>query len=117
VNNYSSSIIAVTLNRHEGSEPKGKEPSEKKMSNKECRAPVFTKKENVMLAQHIEILDQYHKKGKNQSKMVKHFDAIYPNLKMHQPLVVRGSPGTLIPDTLAVKPKASQSTDSMICGP
>jgi hypothetical protein len=30
---------------------------------------------------------------------------------------VRGSPGTLIPDILAVKPKASQSTDSMICGP
>jgi hypothetical protein len=31
--------------------------------------------------------------------------------------VVRGSPGTLIPDILAVRPKASQSTDSMICGP
>jgi hypothetical protein len=31
--------------------------------------------------------------------------------------LVRGSPGTLIPDTLAVNPKASQSTDSMICGP
>jgi hypothetical protein len=30
---------------------------------------------------------------------------------------VRGSPGTLIPDILAVKPKASQSTNSMICGP
>jgi phage host-nuclease inhibitor protein Gam len=30
---------------------------------------------------------------------------------------VRGSPGTLIPDILAVKPKASQSTDGMICGP
>jgi hypothetical protein len=33
------------------------------------------------------------------------------------PISVRGSPGTLIPDTLAVKPKVSQSTDSMICGP
>jgi hypothetical protein len=32
-------------------------------------------------------------------------------------VTVRGSPGTLIHDTLAVKPKVSQSTDSMICGP
>jgi hypothetical protein len=31
-------------------------------------------------------------------------------------MTVRGSPGTLIPDTSAVKPKASQSTDSIICG-
>jgi hypothetical protein len=30
---------------------------------------------------------------------------------------VRGSPGTLIPNISAVKPKASQSTDNMICGP
>jgi hypothetical protein len=57
------------------------------MSNKECSAPVFTKKENATLAQHIKILDWYHKNGKNQSKMAKHFDAIYPNLKMNQPLV------------------------------
>ncbi|KAF8219759.1 hypothetical protein L208DRAFT_1153510, partial [Tricholoma matsutake] len=64
-----------------------KEPSEKKMSNKECSAPVFTKKENVTLAQCIEILDWYHKNGKNQSKTAKHFDSIYPNLKMKQPLV------------------------------
>jgi hypothetical protein len=80
-------IIAVTLNRHKGSEPKPKEPSEKKMSNKEGSAPLFTKKENVTLAQRIEILDWYHKNGKNQSKTAKHFDAIYPNLKMNQPLV------------------------------
>ena len=57
------------------------------MTNKECSTPVFTKKENVMLAQHIENLDWYHKNGENQLKMVKHFDAIYPNLKMNQPLV------------------------------
>ncbi|KAF8229004.1 hypothetical protein L208DRAFT_1214064, partial [Tricholoma matsutake] len=69
------------------SEPKPKEPSEKKMSNKECSTPVFTKKENATLAQRIEILDWYHKNGKNQSKMAKHFDPIYPNLKMNQPLV------------------------------
>jgi hypothetical protein len=36
---------------------------------------------------------------------------------LHVRLCVRGSPGTLIPDILAVKPKVSQSTDSMICGP
>jgi hypothetical protein len=48
---------------------------------------VFTKKENATLAQHIEILDWYHDNGKNQSKTAKHFDSIYPNLKMKQPLV------------------------------
>jgi hypothetical protein len=79
-------IIAVTLNQHKA-EPKPKEPSEKKMSNKECSTPVFTKKENATLAQHIKNLDWYHKNGKNQSKTAKHFDAIYPNLKMNQPLV------------------------------
>jgi hypothetical protein len=56
------------------------------MSNKECSTPVFTKK-NATLAQHIEILDWYHKNGKNQSKTAKHFDAICSNLKMNQPLV------------------------------
>jgi hypothetical protein len=40
-----------------------------------------------MLAQHIEILDWYHDNGKNQLKTVKHFDSIYPNLKIKQPLV------------------------------
>jgi hypothetical protein len=74
-------LIAVTLNQHKGSEPKAKEPSEKKMSNKEWSAPVFTKKENVTLAQHIENLDWYHKNGKHQSKTAKHFDAIYLNLR------------------------------------
>jgi len=57
------------------------------MSNKEHSAPVFTRKENAMLAQCIEILDWYHKNGKNQLKTAKHFNSIYPNLKMKQPLV------------------------------
>lgn len=49
--------------------------------------PVFTKKENATLAQHIEILDWYHANGENQSKTAKHFDAIYPNLRIKQPLI------------------------------
>ncbi|KAF8221434.1 hypothetical protein L208DRAFT_1095729, partial [Tricholoma matsutake] len=60
-------------------------PSKKKQSS--STAPVFTKKENATLAQRIEILDWYHDNGKNQSKTAKHFDSIYPNLKMKQPLV------------------------------
>ena len=40
-----------------------------------------------MLAQRIEILDWYHANGKNQSKTAKHFNTIYPNLKIKQPLV------------------------------
>jgi hypothetical protein len=39
------------------------------------------------LAQRIEILDWHHKNGQNQSKMARHFDLIYPNLKIKQPLV------------------------------
>jgi hypothetical protein len=39
------------------------------------------------LAQRIEILDWHHKNGQNQSKTARHFDSIYPNLKIKQPLV------------------------------
>jgi hypothetical protein len=60
---------------------------EKVSSSKAHAAPVFTKKENAMLSQHIEILDWHHANGKNQSKTAKHFDPIYPNLKIKQPLV------------------------------
>lgn len=60
---------------------------EKVLSNKGHAAPVFTKKENATLDQRIEILDWYHANGKNQSKTAKHFDLIYPNLKIKQPLV------------------------------
>ncbi|KAF8236201.1 hypothetical protein L208DRAFT_1252755 [Tricholoma matsutake] len=50
-------------------------------------APVFTKKENATLAQHIEILDWQHKNSQNQSETACHFDSIYPNLKIKQLLV------------------------------
>lgn len=67
---------------------KGPENKPKKVSsNKEHAAPVFTKKENATLDQRIEILNWYHANGKNQSKTAKHFDPIYPNLKIKQPLV------------------------------
>jgi hypothetical protein len=49
--------------------------------------PVFTKKENATLAQRIKILDWHHANGKNQSRTANHFDPIYPNLKIKQPLV------------------------------
>jgi hypothetical protein len=49
--------------------------------------PVFTKKENATLEQRIQILDWYHANGQNQTKTAKHFDAIYPNLKIKQPLI------------------------------
>ncbi|KAF8229476.1 hypothetical protein L208DRAFT_1073450, partial [Tricholoma matsutake] len=48
---------------------------------------VFTKKENTTLAQRIEVLDWHHANSENQSKTTKHFDRIYPNLKIKQPLV------------------------------
>ena len=49
--------------------------------------PVFEKKENATLAQRIEILDWYHANGRNQSKTAKHFDLIYPNLRLKQPRI------------------------------
>ena len=60
---------------------------EKVPSNKECAAPVFTKRENATLAQCIKILNWYHANGKNQLKTAKHFSPIYPNLTIKQPLV------------------------------
>lgn len=45
------------------------------------------KKETATLAQRIEILDWHHKNGQNQSNTAKHFDKVYPNLKIKQPLV------------------------------
>ena len=60
-------------------EPK---PTKKKSQSDTPAAPVFMKKENATLAQHIEILDWHHKNGQNQSEMAHHFDSIYPNLKI-----------------------------------
>ncbi|KAJ7798122.1 hypothetical protein B0H14DRAFT_3492881 [Mycena olivaceomarginata] len=62
--------------------PAGKTPGKKKIT-----PPTFQKKELATLEQRIEILDWYHANGKNQSKTAKHFDPIYPNLCIKQPLV------------------------------
>jgi len=48
---------------------------------------VFEKKENATLGQRIEILDWYHANGRNQSKTAKHFDSVYPNLRLKQPRI------------------------------
>jgi hypothetical protein len=39
------------------------------------------------LEQRIKILDWHHANGENQSKTVKHFDVIYPNLQHKQPRI------------------------------
>ena len=63
------------------------EANQKKQSAPQAPAK-FTKKENGMLAQRIQILDWYHGEGgKNQQKTAEHFDKIYPNLKLKQPRV------------------------------
>jgi hypothetical protein len=48
---------------------------------------VFTKKETATIAQRIEVMDWFHANGKNQSKTAKHFNTIYPNLRLTQPCV------------------------------
>ena len=50
--------------------------------------PAVIQKKNSMIGQHIEILNWHHANGKNQSKIAQHFDPIYPNLKIMQPLVL-----------------------------
>ena len=67
-------------------EKEAKVPKEKAKSSV---TPVFTKKENSTLQQHIEILDWHHKNGKNQSETAQHFSPIYPNLQIKQPLILR----------------------------
>jgi hypothetical protein len=60
---------------------------EKPKKAKMQATPVFTKKENATLTQCIEVLDWYHANGKNQSKTAKHFELVYPNIMIKQPLV------------------------------
>ena len=45
------------------------------------------KKENATLKQRIEILDWHNANGRIQTKTANHFHAIYPNLKIKQPLI------------------------------
>jgi hypothetical protein len=71
---------------HEGSEHK-KHPKESKKQPCQPAATLFTKKENATLAQQIEILDWHHKNGANQTTTAQHFDPIYPNIQIKQPLV------------------------------
>ncbi|KAG7444089.1 uncharacterized protein BT62DRAFT_921374 [Guyanagaster necrorhizus] len=63
---------------------------QKAQVKKRKEAPTVTSEQHgklVTLQQHIEVLDWYHANGKNQSKIVKHFNAKYPHLKIKQLLV------------------------------
>ena len=47
------------------------------------------KKQNATLKQHIEILDWHHASPmKNQTKTAEHWDRVYPNLGLKQPVVL-----------------------------
>jgi hypothetical protein len=70
---------------HVGPTDRKKPEAEKE---KQKAAPVFTKNENTMIAQRIEILNWHHKQAKpSQKKTAAHFDPIYPNLRIKQPLL------------------------------
>lgn len=45
------------------------------------------RKENATIYQRVEILDWYHANGENQSLTARHFDKIYPNLHLKQPII------------------------------
>ena len=75
----------VTTEVQSGPEERKKPSREKKKAD-----PVFTKKENATISQRIEILDWYHKHSgpkKSQVNTAAHFDKIYPNLRLKQPII------------------------------
>ena len=67
--------------------PEDKPKADAPNTTRTAAVPAFTKKENATLDQRIEVLDWYHANGKNQSKTARHFNPIYPNLKIKQPLI------------------------------
>jgi hypothetical protein len=50
--------------------------------------PAFTKKENATLKQHIEILNWHHENKAKQKVMAAHFNEIWPNLVLKQPVIL-----------------------------
>ncbi|GLB34609.1 putative DDE superfamily endonuclease [Lyophyllum shimeji] len=81
-----SSIKKATVPGNKRKRPA--EHKQKPQAEKQKAQPVFTKKENATLAQRIEILDWHHASAaKNQTKTAAHWDKIYPNLQIKQPLI------------------------------
>ena len=76
--------IEHTLMPNSGVEP-SKEPGTTTGSSR--KATGRHEKENATNKQRIEILNWYHKNGKNQTHTAKHFDRIYPSLHLKQPLI------------------------------
>ncbi|KAG6838998.1 hypothetical protein C0991_006662, partial [Blastosporella zonata] len=58
-------------------------------SEKKKEEPTFTKKENATLKQRVQILDWHHEQGKGfkQKDTAAHWNCIYPNLALKQPLI------------------------------
>ena len=75
----------LTINFHYSTGPEAK--ANETTNGKKNVEPVFTKKENATLGQRIKILDWHNANGRNQTKTAKHFNTIYPNLNIKQPLV------------------------------
>ena len=72
---------------HSGAENKSKNMPEKEPTNKEPPNPLFTHRERATIKQRIEILNWHHANGKCQTKTARHFNPIYPNLVLKQPLL------------------------------
>ncbi|KAH9465204.1 hypothetical protein MJO29_006948 [Puccinia striiformis f. sp. tritici] len=67
-------------NNERTSKSKISNPNNNQMTSK-------SKISNASYAEKVEVLDWHHQNGKNQSKTAAHFDKIYPNLKIKQPLI------------------------------
>ncbi|KAL7279394.1 hypothetical protein ACG7TL_007235 [Trametes sanguinea] len=81
------SVVVANCGQKWPTDPKTTAGQTKKL--KATKAPQFEHKENATLRQCIEILDWHHANSRNQLCTAKHFDKIYPNLKIKQPLVCR----------------------------
>jgi hypothetical protein len=80
------SLANKTTNKSLSSQSKEVANSSKKRK-KNSESTSSSKISNASYAQKVEVLDWHYKNGKNQSKTALHFSAIYPHLKIKQPLI------------------------------
>ncbi|KAH9468531.1 hypothetical protein Pst134EA_033366 [Puccinia striiformis f. sp. tritici] len=78
--------------------------NKRKAAESSKSTPFHSKVTVATYSQKVEVLDWYHKNGKNQSKTTVHFEKVYPDLKIKQPLLSKW-----LKSEDAIRLKSSQS--------
>jgi hypothetical protein len=81
-----SDIFACNKKKKSLDTPTSTSNKKKQKSSSNSRA-TDSKIKIATYAQKVEVLDWYHKNGKNQTNTAKHFSAVYPELNIKQPLL------------------------------